>query len=72
MIDPGALGTLLIGLRANEAKLDFGTETDHPEPRVERDSRPVFAIAARELRRLADRLEPAPLEAGRDLELPAR
>lgn len=63
MMDPGALGTLLIGLRANDAELDFGT-ADEGRGRTARSSvRPLLALAARALRRLADRLEPASLEA---------
>jgi hypothetical protein len=61
MIDPGALGTLIIGLRANDAELDFGTtEARRGRPSASHLG-PILALAAQTLRRLADRLEPAPL-----------
>jgi len=63
MMDPGALGTLLIGLRANDAELDFGTGDERRGQTATSSMRPLLALAAHALRRLADRLEPASLEA---------
>jgi hypothetical protein len=64
MIDPGALGTLVIGLRATRAELDAQLDAE----RCPSDARPIAsptrraarAAMARALRGVADRLEPAP------------
>ncbi len=62
MIDPGAIGTLLIGLRANGASLDFGFDDDRRPARSPRRQQRLLALSARAMRRLADRLDPVPLE----------
>lgn len=63
MFDPGALGTLIIGLRANDAELDFGSEEGRRQPPTPTRLQPTLSLIARSLRRLADRLEPGSLEA---------
>jgi hypothetical protein len=62
MIDYGALGTLIIGLRANDAELDFGTTAARRRRSAASRQWPILALAAQALHRLADRLEPTPLD----------
>ena len=57
MIDPGAIGTLIIGLGGERRRTQGGYRPDGHLPRrsPRRAIRPIFAVA---LRRMADALEP--------------
>jgi hypothetical protein len=61
-MDPGALGTLIIGLRAVDAELELDGPESEPERETGRPRRQVRAALATALRSLADRLEPASRE----------
>jgi hypothetical protein len=62
MLDPGALGTLIIGLRANDVALDFGYSEEQRPSRAGTYPQLALRQVARSLRWLADRLEPNSLE----------
>jgi hypothetical protein len=62
MLDPGALGTLIIGLRSIDAEHELDARRPDPERPPGRPRRHLRAAVATSLRTLADRLEPAPQE----------
>jgi hypothetical protein len=62
MLDPGALGTLIIGLRANDVELDFGYGEEQRRTRAGTHRQLTLQLVARSLRWLADRLQPNSLE----------
>jgi hypothetical protein len=62
MLDPGALGTLIIGLRANGVELDFGYGEEQRSTPAGTQRQLALQLLARSLRWLADRLEPNSLE----------
>jgi hypothetical protein len=62
MIDPGALGTLIIGLRAAEIELKFDDDRPRLQDTSVRQPGRLRASFATALRTLADRLEPGAME----------
>jgi hypothetical protein len=58
-MDPGALGTLIIGLRAVDAELELDEPESQHELEPARPRRPVRGAMATALRTVAERLEPA-------------
>jgi hypothetical protein len=62
MLDPGALGTLIIGLRSIDAEHELESPRSQPEGDRGRQRRQPRAALATALRTLADRLEPASRE----------
>jgi hypothetical protein len=58
-MDPGALGTLIIGLRAVDAELELDDREPEGESEPGRPRRPVRGAMATALRTVAERLEPA-------------
>lgn len=66
MFDPGALGTLVIGLRATgqEYKFDDGSPSPDKPSRGSQRLQQLRCSTAAALRRLADRLEPRSLDPG--------
>ena len=70
MIDPGALGTLVIGLEhlRDEQRLDALDPEARPSRHASRPQRPAL-VTARVLRAVADRLDP---RAGSPAMSPAR
>jgi hypothetical protein len=61
-MDPGALGTLMIGLKAVDAELELDAPQSVPERTPRQSSRQLRVALAIALRTLADRLEPASRE----------
>lgn len=59
MVDPGALGTLIIGLDHVRREQEYSEPSLHRSLRAHKDRR-VGRAAARWLRSLADAIEPRP------------